>query len=127
MQRAEYGIWRGFQAAHIFPLAYEGHWVQYGQVWRLASGSINFFQNGLMLENTIHEPFNGYDISINSDEVLKPCGHEVMFTHCSWDNYKIVCFAPVGKDIAGQHLDQQLLQDPTRPVVTFQTSSGCRF
>lgn len=24
---AEFGVWRTFQAAHIFPLAYEGYWT----------------------------------------------------------------------------------------------------
>ena len=32
------------------------------------------------------------------------------------DNYKIVCFGPDGEGIAGNHLDQQFLQDPHRPV-----------
>ena len=32
------------------------------------------------------------------------------------DNYKIVCFGRDGKGIAGRHLDQQLLHDPSRPV-----------
>lgn len=32
------------------------------------------------------------------------------------DNYKIVCFQPDGKRIAGKHPDQQFLEDPRRPV-----------
>lgn len=32
------------------------------------------------------------------------------------DNYKIVCFTPDGDGIAGNHLDQQFINDPRRPV-----------
>jgi hypothetical protein len=27
---ADFGVWTGRQAAHIFPLAYEGRWKEYG-------------------------------------------------------------------------------------------------
>ena len=104
--RAQHGIWRGFEVAHIFPLAYEGHWNahNYGR-WitvppAIASaGSINSVQNGMLLRADIHTFFDGYDISINPD-----------------DNYKVVCFGPDGENIAGTHLDQQFRQDPHRPV-----------
>ena len=82
--RAEHGIWRGFQAAHIFPLAYEGHWIEhnYGR-WidippmKESAGSINInsVQNGILLRDDIHTLFDGYDISINPN-VHIPYEHE---------------------------------------------------
>ena len=69
---AEYGIWRGFECAHIFPLAYEGHWIQhdYGRCISIhpkTGGSINSVQNGLLLRADVHILFDGYDVSINPD------------------------------------------------------------
>jgi len=68
--RADYDVWRGFEAAHIFPPAYEGHWTQqnYGRWITIqpdTGGSINSVQNGLLLRSDIHDLFDGYDISIN--------------------------------------------------------------
>jgi len=64
--------WKGFEAAHIFPLAYEGHWVQHNFArWitiPAANGeTINSKQNGLLLRADIHGLFDSYDISINPD------------------------------------------------------------
>ena len=64
--------WKGFEAAHIFPLAYEGHWVQHNFArWitiPAANGeTINSKQNGLLLRADIHGLFDNYDISINPD------------------------------------------------------------
>ncbi|KAF8459841.1 hypothetical protein BDZ91DRAFT_741339 [Kalaharituber pfeilii] len=101
---AEFGNWRGFEAAHVFPLAYEGHWTEnnYGH-WITINpeneGSINSVQNGMLLDAGIHSLWDGYDVSINPD-----------------DNYKIVCFSRDRHGIAGTYLDQQFLQDPSRPV-----------
>jgi len=69
---AEFGNWRGFEAAHIFPLAYEGYWVEkeYGRWITIppgTGGSINSVQNGLLLTADIHILFDSYDISINPD------------------------------------------------------------
>jgi len=68
----EFGRWRGFEAAHIFPLAYEHQWNTQGwsqQITILPSrrsyGTINSVQNGLLLDNSIHELFDSYDFSIN--------------------------------------------------------------
>ncbi|KAI9779963.1 MAG: hypothetical protein M1839_007119 [Geoglossum umbratile] len=98
------GLWVGFEAAHIFPLAYERHWTNYDYsrwitVPATGGGSINSVQNGVLLRDDIHSLFDSYLISINPD-----------------DGYKIVCFQPDGKNIAGKHLDQQFLEDPCRPV-----------
>jgi len=72
--RADHGIWRGFEAAHIFPLAYEGHWNKenYGRWITIppateSTGTINSVQNGMLLRADIHSLFDNYDISINPD------------------------------------------------------------
>ncbi|KAI9877963.1 MAG: hypothetical protein M1830_002331 [Pleopsidium flavum] len=98
------GFWTSFQAAHIFPLAYKGHWDQYNFCrWitkpPVNGDSINSVQNGLLLRRDIHGLFDSYEVSINPD-----------------DNYKIVSFVPDGDDIAGKHLDQRFLDEPDRPV-----------
>jgi len=105
-QRALGVRWRGFEAAHIFPLAYEGHWNDngYGRWITIPpendkGGSINSVQNGLLLRSDIHQLFDGYDLSINPD-----------------DHYKITCFSPDGSGLAGKYLDQDFLDDPQRPV-----------
>ncbi|KAH0547708.1 hypothetical protein FGG08_000197 [Glutinoglossum americanum] len=102
--RAEHGIWRGFEVAHIFPLAYEQHWTdsdysRWITIPATRGGAINSVQNGMLLRDDIHTLFDGYDISVNPD-----------------DNYKVVCFGPDGEGIAGKHLDQRFLEDPCRPV-----------
>ncbi|KAF8534786.1 hypothetical protein BDD12DRAFT_387723 [Trichophaea hybrida] len=99
---ADHGFWFGFEATHVFPLAYEGHWKEhnYGITIPSASGgSLNSVQNGMLLRADIHMLFDCYAISINPD-----------------DNYKIVCFMLDGEGIAGRYLDQQFLEDPHRPV-----------
>jgi hypothetical protein len=69
---AQYGCWDGFEAAHIFPLAYEQHWKEQGYRHWLSiipdtGGSINSVQNGMLLENAVHHLFDTYRFSINPD------------------------------------------------------------
>jgi hypothetical protein len=69
---ADLGSWSGFEAAHIFPLAYEEHWTangfgRYITIDPPAGGSINSVQNGLLLRADIHAMFDGYQVSINPD------------------------------------------------------------
>lgn len=71
-QEAVYGSWTSFEAAHIFPLAYEGHWLQDDyERWitkpPASGGTINSVQNGLLLRRDIHGLFDSYEISINPD------------------------------------------------------------
>lgn len=66
------GSWRGFEAAHIFPLAYLHHWDanNFGSFISIESTdgeSINSVQNGLLLESAIHSMFDGCEILINPD------------------------------------------------------------
>lgn len=105
---ADFDLWTGFEAAHIFPLAFEGIWNDYNfGRWiksppdeeKIKGGKINSNQNGLLLRSDIHQLFDMYFISINPD-----------------DNYKIVCFGRDGAGIAGKHFDQRPLDDPQRPA-----------
>jgi len=69
---AQYDMWLGFEAARIFPLAYEDHWVRhdYGRWISIpprSGGSINSVQNGLLLRADIHTLFDNYVLSINPD------------------------------------------------------------
>ncbi|KAF2817134.1 uncharacterized protein BDZ99DRAFT_456916 [Mytilinidion resinicola] len=96
--------WDGFEAVHIFPLAYEGHWVDQGYgrwitVQPAEGGSINSVQNGLLLDSAIHQLFDAYAISINPD-----------------DNYKVMAFRPTSKNIAGKHLDLEYFTRPDAPI-----------
>ena len=72
--RSDFGIWRGLEAAHIFPLAYEEHWTRHNfSRWitippvTATAASINSVQNGILLRADIHSLFDGFDISINPD------------------------------------------------------------
>lgn len=69
---AHTGSWRGFEAAHIFPLAHEDHWIRYNYSRWITilpdrGGTINSVQNGLLLRTDIQQLFDGYDFSINPD------------------------------------------------------------
>ncbi|KAK9487723.1 hypothetical protein V1527DRAFT_517596 [Lipomyces starkeyi] len=67
---APINVWRGCEAAHIFPLFSEGYWVQNG-----ISRAINSCRYGLLMQSGIHQNFDGFDFSVNPD-----------------DGYKIICF-----------------------------------
>ncbi|POR31258.1 Uncharacterized protein TPAR_08530, partial [Tolypocladium paradoxum] len=101
---ARFGIWTSFEAAHIFPLAFEGYWIaQNFARWitlpPTRGGTINSVQNGLLLRSDMHQRFNTYSISINPN-----------------DNYKVVCFQSDIVGVAGTFLDRRLLDDERRPV-----------
>lgn len=71
-QKAVNGFWTNFQAAHVFPLTYKGHWNQYDYGRWITTlpadgDSINSTQNGLSLRLDIHGLFDSYEISINPD------------------------------------------------------------
>jgi hypothetical protein len=69
---ADIDDWTGFEAAHIFPLAYEDFWNDnnYGR-WITfppeRGGTINSVQNGLLFRSDIHQLFDSYKFSINPD------------------------------------------------------------
>ncbi|KAG0127161.1 hypothetical protein HOY82DRAFT_625729 [Tuber indicum] len=72
--------WTGFEAAHIFLLEDESHWIEcgYGR-WitdmddAAGSSKINSSQNGILLQSTVHDMFNSFLISINPDDGYKVC------------------------------------------------------
>jgi len=64
--------WTGLEAAHIFPLVYEGYWNDCGfghfiTVPGKSDETINSPQNGILLECSAHVFFASYDVSINPD------------------------------------------------------------
>jgi hypothetical protein len=70
------GLWTGLEAAHIFPLAYEGIWKDHNYSrWistppdgeEIKGGKINSAQNGLLLRSDIHQLFDFFFFSINPD------------------------------------------------------------
>jgi HNH endonuclease len=69
---AQFDNWNGFEAAHIFPLAYEGYWKEndydrWITIRPEKGGTINSVQNGLLLRSDIHQLFDSYDFSVNPD------------------------------------------------------------
>jgi len=66
------GRFLALQAAHIFPLAYEGLWNHYSYHKlitippdRESDGSINSVQNGILLSNDMRCFFDNYIVAIN--------------------------------------------------------------
>jgi len=65
-------FYTGFEAAYVFPLAYEGHWIDnnYSRWITIPpekGGTINSVQNGLLLRTDIHQLFDNYDFLIKPD------------------------------------------------------------
>lgn len=74
-------------------------------------------QNGLLLRADIHKLFGNYIISVNPDLRI---GHEICGIPLT-DCFRIITrFSAldrtVCRDIAGNYLDQQLLQEPSRSI-----------
>ena len=69
----EYDRWTPFEAAHIFPLAYESQFTSQGlSRWITnkrgdSDTGINSCQNGLLLRADIHQLFDNYAFSIHVD------------------------------------------------------------
>lgn len=70
--RPQYDHWIGFEAAHIVPLAYASEWQSRG-FSNLVSlppphprqgDTINSVQNGLLMQSSFRQLFDGYDFSI---------------------------------------------------------------
>lgn len=67
--------WYGFEAAHIFPLAFLDRWNEYGfddlpglvPPAKSSHGFINSVMNGIMLQANLHYFFDSYEITINPD------------------------------------------------------------
>jgi len=68
------GSWTSFDAAHIFPLEYEGYWNDCGFSDLItvppateSDGTINSQQNGILLQACQHQFFTAYGVSIDPE------------------------------------------------------------
>ena len=66
------GDWTSYEAAHIFPLAYQSHWSDHNfsrwiTIAPETGSAINSVQNGILLRSHIHALFDNYHFSINPD------------------------------------------------------------
>lgn len=73
---AAYDDYTGFEAAHIFPLAYEGQWrannfARWITIQPNTGGSINSVQNGIFLRTDIHQLFDAFLLAINPNVCLR--------------------------------------------------------
>ncbi len=64
--------WIGFEAAHIFPLAYQSQWEaenfsRYITIDPPQGGKINSVQNGILLLSHLRQEWDAYRFSINPD------------------------------------------------------------
>jgi hypothetical protein len=72
---AEVDEWYGFEAAHIFPLAYEGQWgidnfERCITIHTNTGGSIYSVQNKMLLRSDVHQGFDWYRFSTNPNVYL---------------------------------------------------------
>ena len=93
--------WTGFEAAHIFPLAYEQHWTDHNYGRWISSipdrgGTINSVQNGLLLDSAIHQCFDMYMFSINPD-VRIPCIYCDVANNYNRTTTKLYAFYEIGR------------------------------
>ena len=117
-------MWHGFEAAHVFPLAYEQQWLanNYSRWITLPPSrgwgvTINSVRNGLLLDASLHALFDRYIFSINPDaRELSFLGNISFSLTLSKDGHKIICFQPDARNISGTYLDARLLSNPQRPV-----------
>ena len=78
-ETAEYDMWDGYDAAHIFPLHCENLWQQLGYGHWITNmnetngiSKINSFQNGLLMSSNLHKRFDQCLFSINPNaSILK--------------------------------------------------------
>ncbi|KAL1983690.1 hypothetical protein VTN96DRAFT_10119 [Rasamsonia emersonii] len=101
---ATWGVWAGFQAAHVFPLEHENLWIQYNYGrWItkmddvVGNSKINSVQNGLLMSENLHTRFDQYLFSINPV-----------------DGYKVITFMPNRWGIDGRILDP-ICRNPNNP------------
>jgi HNH endonuclease len=66
--------WWGFEAGHVFPLAYEVSWHKGNYDRWIAilpeERGMNSVQNGLLLRSDVRQLFDNYAASINTDVCL---------------------------------------------------------
>jgi hypothetical protein len=86
---AAHGFWRGFEAAHIFPLALDGLFQSQGFSQLATPGplDINSPRNGILLDSRVHQEWDGYSIAVNPN-----------------NGYRVQSFRPGAWDLHGQVL-----------------------
>lgn len=96
--------WVSFQAAHIFPLVSESHFIHAGYSQYITDmddttgiSKIHSLQNGLLLRSHVHGKFDQYCVSVNPD-----------------DGYKVVVFDQDADGLDGRTLDR-ICRDPADP------------
>jgi hypothetical protein len=70
--RAPYGIWSGFETAHIFPIGSESLWIEHGHVQQARDvisevTTLHSLRSGFLLQAHIHIDFNNYPVAVNPD------------------------------------------------------------
>lgn len=69
--RVESDSWRGFEAAHVFPMERQTLWDRCGFSRYITTSTaqhpINSVQNGLFISANLHQCFDSYEISVNPD------------------------------------------------------------
>lgn len=61
---AQWNMWAGYEAAHVFPLEHENLWIQDGT---MGISKIHSVQNGLLMSATLLSRFNQCLFSVNPD------------------------------------------------------------
>ncbi|KAJ5895425.1 hypothetical protein N7495_007116 [Penicillium taxi] len=100
----QYNVWHGFEAAHIFPLAKETLWNQWGFNRWITNGatgrhinSINSIQNGFLISSMLHDSFDHFHVSVNHD-----------------DGYKITTLIPCPLSV-DRRIMEPICRDPNNP------------
>jgi hypothetical protein len=63
--------------AHIFPLAYEGHWKEHDYGSWITTSLATESADWMLLTSTVRQHFDGYDVAINPDARMPYHHHEV--------------------------------------------------
>jgi len=131
--------WTAFEAAHIFPLQHESHWVQYDYGrWMTdmddATGSsrINSIKNGFLLRQHVHTMFDRYLISVNPDDGYKVVAFDIDIDGYDGRILDPVCRNPkdphcVSKEILTWHFRQSVLANirgAGEPIFEYDSPSG---
>jgi len=97
--------WAIFEAAYIFPLQHESHWVQYNygrwmtdMHYATGSSRINSIKNGFLLREPVHTMFDRYLISVNPDD-----GHKVVAFDTDVHGYDGRILGPVCRNQEDHH------------------------
>jgi len=66
---ADFGLWHGFKAVHLFPPEFQENWNDYNLVELIGNPEDTIYSahNGILLESQMADLFDSYLISINPD------------------------------------------------------------